>query len=486
MGADADGVAATGWREFFCDSAALVPPGPRADGVSPDELGIVAGFSGRRERGRNTSIFNVFGGRAAIRETLQMQDIAAPQAPETVGELTPIRDIEGVVVKSHNFEEMLGAQDGGRIALAEVIPADRFFAYFPNPAAYELSIFILPLIDNSIYNSLREIITEGDGASVLRIPVIEPEPVATLSMNLTEKVWVDGGGEVLENFAARAGLDTTILDFLGPDLHLSLADADPILEMGSGELTHVFGSMGGGNDMMMISTIVSIFTRPTAISIGLSDAAAVRRALDGSVGRGSELAGRDVTGSLHKIADRDGWVYRINFFDMMTLRLGIEVQDRFLVIRNMPLTSGFRITGVKDASQPGAQLTVSPRACRLQLPALFASAAERERSAAFSGISDLYPLLVTGKNSISEAAETHKEWFGFRPVHPGDGEWAWDGEEMTSNRYGTGGQPTQPDHAAGNRDFGILRKVDGGEVGMRFEDDGLRTTLRWQLRPVAK
>lgn len=112
--------------------------------------------------------------------------------------------------------------------------------------------------------------------------------------------------------------------------------------MGSGELTHIFGSMSGGNDTMMISTIVSIFTRPTAISIGLSDSAAVRRALDGSVGRGAELAGREVTGSLHKIAGRDGWGYRINFFDMMTLQLGLDGQDRFLVIRNMPLTSAFR------------------------------------------------------------------------------------------------------------------------------------------------
>ncbi len=770
------------------NSAAIIPhwfqQAPALYGVNPENFGAEVRFRGRRELVRNASIFNVFGGRAAISETLQMQDIAAPQAPASSGKMTPISEIQGVEVKSHPFEEMLGTKEGGRIALAEVIPADHLFAYFPKPAgliswldggaeflfnagssttgrsleyglserytaalgmerewmrrlldsgaveeiaialpdlfliegtevtvvtrlknpviatgllrliginnldtttvhkgpdgstsywarrgdlliisthpgeleqvvkiqtaggkgslgqsaelrymltklplrdsskafvylsdpfirrlvgpqtkipqhrrirarsemealvagsllyqldgnqggsaadlrakkyvsaplvatdavldpasgavsktfgplpqmhsladldittataeetaayqqylenynqfwrrffdpiairidqpepaAYELSVFILPLIDNSIYNSLREIVTGGDDASVLKIPVIEPEPIATLSMNLTEKVWVDGGGEVLESFAAKAGLDTTILDFLGPDLHLSLADADPILEMGSGELTHIFGSMSNGNDMMMISTIVSIFTRPTAISIGLSDPAAVRRALDGSVGRGSELAGMDVTGSLYKIAGQDGWVYRINFFDMMTLRLGVDVQDRFLVIRNMPLTSEFRITGLKDATQPGAQLSVSPRACRLQLPALFASAAERERAAAFSGITDLYPLLVTGKDSISEAAKIHKAWFGFRPVHPGDGEWAWNGKEVNSNRYGTGGQPNQPSYQAGNRDFGILHKVDGGEVGMRFEDDGLRTTLRWQLRPSKK
>ena len=53
---------------------------------------------------------------------------------------------------------------------------------------------------------------------------------------------------------------------------------------------------------------------------------------------------------------------------------------------------------------------------------------------------------------------------------------------MKSDRYGTFRQPTQPDYQTGTRDFGLLRKVDGVEVGMRFESDGLRTTARWQLR----
>ncbi|MEO5716723.1 MAG: hypothetical protein ABIT37_24810 [Luteolibacter sp.] len=353
----------------------------------------------------------------------------------------------------------------------------------PDPSTYELSVFILPLIDNSIYNSLREIVaSEGPP---LMIPKIEPEPVATLSMNLREETWVKTGGEMLGEFARSVGLDTTILDYLGPDIHIAVADADPILEMGSGELTNAFGPMDN-RDMPIISAIVSMFTRPTAVCVGLTDVAAVRRALDQSVGRQMDIGGSGISGSLYKVAGREGWVYRISFFDMITLRLGIEVQDRFLVVRNMPLTTPFRITGSKQATQPGAQISVSPRACRLQLPALFASAAERERAAAFGGISDLLPLLATGTGSIQEAAEKHKSWFGFRPIHPAGGEWNWDGRQMSSTRYGTVYQPTQPDCQTGSREFGMLRRVDGAEVGMRLEEDGLRTTARWQLRPVVK
>ena len=160
----------------------------------------------------------------------------------------------------------------------------------PSPATYELSVFILPLIDNSIYNSVREIVAGEQDGVPLKVPVIEPEPVARLSMNLREEVWVETGGEMLGNFARQVGFDTSLLDFLGPDIHIALADADPIIEMGSGELASAFGPMNG-NEMVMIPALVSMFTRPTAVCIGLSDPAAVRRALDNSVGRKSDIFG---------------------------------------------------------------------------------------------------------------------------------------------------------------------------------------------------
>jgi phosphatidylserine decarboxylase len=356
----------------------------------------------------------------------------------------------------------------------------------PDSGTYELSVFILPLIDNSIYNGLRDIIADGKDGASLKVPVIEPEPVATLSMNLSEQTWIETGGEMLEGFMRQVGIDSAILDSLGPDIHVAISDTDPILELGSGELTQAFGSRMDNNEMIAIPAIVSMFTRPTAVCVGLGDPASVRRALDSSVGRKTRISGNEISGSLYKVADRDGWIYRISFFDMISLRLGIEVQDRFLVIRNMPLTTPFRITGVKQADLPGAEICLSPRACRLQLPALFASAAERERSAAFNGITDLQPLLLTGAKSVGEAAEQHKAWFGFRPRHPGGGEWNWDDRTMTSNRYGSPRQPKQPDYRAEDRDFGPLRRVDAAEIGMRFEEDGLRTVARWKLRAAKK
>ncbi len=95
---------------------------------------------GRRDRGRRTSVFNVLGGRAAIRETLQMQAIGEDGGDGEA--MIPVSDIAGVEVKSHPFEEMLGDDEGGRLPLADFVPVDRFMLHVRKPAA------LMPLLED--------------------------------------------------------------------------------------------------------------------------------------------------------------------------------------------------------------------------------------------------------------------------------------------------------------------------------------------------
>jgi len=93
------------------------------------------GAESQREA-RTTTLFQVLGGRAAIRETLQTQAIGPSQGgnqqePESV----PIDTIAGVQVKSHPFTELLKGEPGGSLPLADVAPHDHFFAWFAKPAA---------------------------------------------------------------------------------------------------------------------------------------------------------------------------------------------------------------------------------------------------------------------------------------------------------------------------------------------------------------
>ena len=100
------------------------------------------GSPGNRNR-RTTSLFNVLGGRAAIRETLQMRSIGnAGDEDEDGPAHIPISSVKGVEVESHPFEEMAGDEEfTNPLPLSEVIPIDRFFLHVSRPSA------IVPLLE---------------------------------------------------------------------------------------------------------------------------------------------------------------------------------------------------------------------------------------------------------------------------------------------------------------------------------------------------
>ena len=83
---------------------------------------------------RNVDTFSVLGGRAALRETLQLQ-LLRGTAPLSAEPAVPVSTLKGVEVKSLPFDTMLAGRPGGRLALAEAVPADRLFVYFARPAA---------------------------------------------------------------------------------------------------------------------------------------------------------------------------------------------------------------------------------------------------------------------------------------------------------------------------------------------------------------
>jgi hypothetical protein len=117
--------------------------------VSPDAT-VLRSWMGHRDgdedddrrgrRGEAASAFDVLGGRAAVRETLQMQVLrGGSRGPQE--RTVPVETLKGVDVKSHPFEQMLGGQTGGELPLAALAPADRFFVYVAKPGA------ILPFLE---------------------------------------------------------------------------------------------------------------------------------------------------------------------------------------------------------------------------------------------------------------------------------------------------------------------------------------------------
>ena len=86
---------------------------------------------------RSASAFDVLGGRAAVRETLQMELMRSRgnAPPRTAAGVVPIATLKGVDVAGLPFDQLLAGKPGGRLALADFAPEDRLFVYFAKPSA---------------------------------------------------------------------------------------------------------------------------------------------------------------------------------------------------------------------------------------------------------------------------------------------------------------------------------------------------------------
>ena len=374
---------------------------------------------------------------------------------------------------------------------------NRFWRRFFDPIAIrlnqesehqmEVSTFILPLIDNSIYQQLRQMVVSDKNAKKLSIPRLKPEPIAQLSLNLNKELWEKGANEFIQKFLVKlVGIPPRIGDYFGPDVHLALGDGDPIIVMGSGGLTDAFGMFNGAGRRglsLMLPFAGSLLTRPTVLMIGLTDPEAVKGMLHGlSYGpiRSTSTRRSFGEGSFYGIAGKDAWRYELNIEGIIGMRFGIEVKDRYLVISNQPNSYNPELTRADIALNNGAALSLSPRAAVKQRPALFASASAQQRKAAMSGINVLYPFMVSGTNSIEAASKQVKAQLGYLPIHPGNGKWQWKSGRLSSTVFGDSTRQYQSEYND-NEAFGVLQKVKNVRMNMQFEDDGLRAQVRWEM-----
>jgi hypothetical protein len=353
--------------------------------------------------------------------------------------------------------------------------------------SFQISTFVLPLVDSQLYNQVRAVVATKEQGRPLDVPSLTPRPLLMLSLNLRQESWVHVARTFSDLFGAYSGLDPELLDYLGPSVHLAIADSDPIIALGSGNVLGAFGgrlaTMRSGW-LFLAPFALSVLTRPSTLVVELSDPQKVltilRRAGYAAADPGRR---RETNMSLSKIAGRDAWVYSIDVLGVAGLSFGLEVQGNSLIIRNLPWTQRAAIGSVVRAAMNGALLQASPNAAEQQLPALYASAVAQERAAAVQGMAYLYPLLLSVSGTPEEAAATHARLFGFEPVHPASDQWLWKGGVLASALFGTPRRPQQPEYQGGSRDFGLLPSdVDSFSVNMQFEDAGLRASLRWSLR----
>ena len=353
----------------------------------------------------------------------------------------------------------------------------------PN-AGLSLTTFVLPLLDSTIYNGLKEYVATREDGVALAVPESLPHPVVQLSLNLKEQAWQGVAEGMADDFGRRIHLDPAIFDELGPAAHFAVLDGDPVLALGSSDLLGAFGGSLArmrGSEMVMIPMVASILTRPCVMMVQLRNPEVVVRALDNaSIAPFGEENFADLSFNYYKIEGRDRWVCSIDLFGVARMRLGIEVREGLLLLDNLPWSPWPEELNVRAAPLNGVVLTVRPEAAQKQLAALFTSAMETERVAAMQGIARLHPLLLAGETDVKEALERHAAWFGFAPKHPGRGEWTWKDGLLSSSTFGHFGKQVQPAHEKGSRAFGVFSDVDELNVNLQFEDTGLRVRAEWR------
>lgn len=372
----------------------------------------------------------------------------------------------------------------------------RFWRQFFDPIAFRLddtasdeleaSVYILPLIDSSIYNGIKGSVMPKESGVPLKTPVFSPDPVLQFSLNLNEQAWQGIAKGMSDMLTRYVMVDPAIVDDLGPGLHLSISDGDPVIALGSGD---IFGAFGGnivnmGNEMLMIPIMLSILTRPSTLAVETSNPEKtimfLRNATD-SFSRRSVWGRDEIHSELYQIEGRDEWVCLFDIMGVVRLRYGLEVRDGFLLIRNIPWSNADGIEKVENAPLNGMELKVWPGACKLQLPGLFYASAEKQRQAALQGLGFVYPLLSSGYATIDNVFDQHMKLFGFTPVQSTGDHWDWSQGVIESTRYGSVLQKKQPDYAGGD-DFGLLGAIRDLELQTQFEDTGLRATIKWRVR----
>ncbi len=353
-------------------------------------------------------------------------------------------------------------------------------------SAYSLETFILPLVENSLYNRVRETLVSKEDEIPLKVPLFRETPVVKMSMNFNENQWVNWIRDFMyEGLSRFTGRPPELYDEFGPGISIALHDTDPILALGSGDILGFLKNRvrGNNNDMVIISSLIAIFTRPTTVAIELKNpdrALEIMRRIS-TQHPGSRSSG-DMMGRFYKMRGEDAWVFEWSFAGLVKLRFGIQIENGFLALKNLPWDSAGDIIGSEYSNLNAVHMESTPGAAVEQLPSLFTAAMDMERSATLDGSVYLETIQESlGAKTIEEAQQKHYEFFGFHPFHPGSGEWFMTADgQITSDHFGTISATTQPPYQDGFRSFGLLGSVTRLNLETQLEEEGLRARFYWE------
>jgi len=363
------------------------------------------------------------------------------------------------------------------------------------PDAVALETVVLPLLDNTIYDGLKEAI----GGETIAFAGAQP-PARDAVLSLRVRASPRLAGEVARE-VGRAGepgaVAVALLNATGSTLALDLHDATPLYDVDVTGLLGLFlqESRGLDEEMLLVAPVITQLFLPTSIGIEVRDEAAFRAALlrlealvtyelrnEREMGLPLRFAAYALQGT------RPG--HRVALFEWgpFRLRLHYGLQDGFFTV-----AGGRKLLEDRLARQvaPAADvpdvrghllLALNLDAARALGPEMDLTWEEGARAACLANVGPLEALAEVPGDPDALGLDLE----GVRRFCPDGGRYERDPATgaLRCPVHGTPDAPRQPAAPVGGSPFGELRRrFRGVAAGLEFTEEGLHTRVVIRRRP---
>ncbi|MDR3228218.1 MAG: hypothetical protein LBT53_02225, partial [Puniceicoccales bacterium] len=349
---------------------------------------------------------------------------------------------------------------------------------------FALEVFILPLLDDTLYNGLKTVFGAPAAPRSL-LPRYEQPAVATLALSIPDsKPRRDVVHEFAKLLASEADL-IKLFPLLTGDLVFSVQDTESVLQTNFPGLIR-FGETTalGRRDaemLLFVPAAMALLTRPCDLALRVTDEAKAREILSTI---SSRVHHTWVNSEITSIEDENRIVYTLNFAGVMRLEIAASVEHGWLRLTNRPWTRN-RIIGTEENTAAHGRLQLNPAQIKTGLTQALASARLARRSALFSNAQSLALWADTFGTDAAGAVKHQRAALGEATPLPS-------GETADFTSLGRSNFPPSallPNHGTWFRqrekstdrtDAGLFRNLRAADLWLRFEDTGLRTRIEFE------
>ncbi len=366
----------------------------------------------------------------------------------------------------------------------------------------EVETCILPLIESSAYNQLRDL--AGGKPVSLSSRVLTDRTILSVATKLDLKQ-PEYRQAVEEMQRALFPSIPPIADAVGTSLSINLCDSDVLFTVDERGLG-VFGGRMGLEEELFVATILSAFNLPLYAVLELKDEKLAETIIGGLVAFSdvrSRLAARREWDSGFAIehyaaGDHNGhavhalglrlFVVRFRLYYAIASKQLIVATKRYVLESVLDALDKAQAAGA-GAATANVLLDVRPRAFDKLLSATVVGWQERQRDACLRNLVPARALLECHGASEETLGEISRRIDGVTLRCPSGGAYRYDpGRDLVyCTVHGDLAHPRQPVEPTGKEEIiPFLRRLRDFSVAFRFTDEGIMTKVTFDLEPAAK